>query len=547
MNVREELSKPLHEVDNLTWEVVDDVEHLQATKSDPEVIEDDSFIYGWSHNDKEIREKKSQDIEMPDKVQSRTCEIELADVGLETQWRNLQEENSEQDHEGTPESSIPFLAGALLHRRALNLEAVPIESCDKSDGQTTIQVALNLMNCIVGAGVLSLPFALRQGGSAMSLVVPGLSVVMTMTMWMIGHTMGALDDVAARAGIPCKSRNWTMLGTMVFGRVGRILVPLLFVSDLFPTVVAYMIFAGDNTHMLAPTSDLSTHMFVLSFVAFLLLFVPLKYFSIFSAMGIIAQVLSLLALVVTAVELKVGQHEQSSLEAGFFKVDGFLGASGIVIFLFSAHSAVPQFYQSMQNREDWPRACFLGGSGASLFYVIVGSLGYWTFGDATLQVFSLNLGRDRHLNVLEGPLPEAFNQALGPVVGFFISFKLLVTFPVYTRPVLDCIEEAFGAHNSACGGFIVKVGYSLAVAFLSAYFKEYAAFVVEVIGCVVHSSMLVLLPCAFYLRVCRPSCPFKVLIWVIAICFAVYTPIGLVQIVYHVLRPCCKCGECEVF
>lgn len=382
----------------------------------------------------------------------------------------------------------------------------------------------------------------------MGFILAGVSVLMTMTLWMIGHILGAVDHVADRAGIPRSSRNWTMLGTMVFGPRGRHVIPIVFVLDLYPCVVTYMIMAADNSHMFSEIYfedvSLSQHICGLGALVLALLFVPTRYFSIFSALGIIAQVLCLLGLCATGIELRIAEPE-AKVETAFLKPGGALGAAGIVIFLFVAHAAVPMLYQSMENREDWPRACMMGGSGAAIFYFCVGVLGYSIFGESTLQVFTINLGRDRHLEVLKGPLPEYFNEWLGPVLGGIMALKLLVTFPVYARPVLDYIEECLGIQEKPASTSLVKVFYTLACTSVAVFFRDHVAFVMEMVGCVIHTTLVVILPVILYTRVCKPTFLFKVLLWSMFTAFLIYMPCGMTQIVQKFMEPCCECGECS--
>ncbi|KAL8735243.1 MAG: hypothetical protein Q9181_002897 [Wetmoreana brouardii] len=149
-------------------------------------------------------------------------------------------------------------------------------------GRSTLpQTVLNSVNVLVGVGILSLPLALRYSG------------------WIIGMLSLLLAALATRytAGLLAKCLNqyprmthFSELGSAAFGAKTRILMEMLITLELGAACVALVILFADSLNALAPGLDIVEWKVICAVIMLPLNFVPLRYLSITSVMGILCSI-----------------------------------------------------------------------------------------------------------------------------------------------------------------------------------------------------------------------------------------------------------------
>ncbi|KAL8967929.1 MAG: hypothetical protein Q9183_002699, partial [Haloplaca sp. 2 TL-2023] len=164
----------------------------------------------------------------------------------------------------------------LLIQRVEQADGKVIE---KVVGRSTLpQTVLNSVNVLVGVGILSLPLALRYSG------------------WILGMFSLLSAALATRytAGLLAKCLNqyprmthFSELGSAAFGRKTRVAMEILITMELGAACVALVILFADSLNALVP--DLSTLEWkvICGFIILPLNFVPLRYLSITSVLGIL--------------------------------------------------------------------------------------------------------------------------------------------------------------------------------------------------------------------------------------------------------------------
>lgn len=226
----------------------------------------------------------------------------------------------------------------------------------------------------------------------------------------------------------------------------------------------------------------------------LLLWVPSRFLAYFSLLGIACQLalFSFLAITGAAVVEAAPKSPGQDMVASNGLAPTF-GVLGCFLSVFNAHSAMPMLYQSMAEPEKWGRVVLTGTGLSCLYYAAVGLCGYYVFGDACAQSFTLNLGRDGSSN----PLPGF--GFMGPLSGLLISLKMLTTFPALAAPIMTFVE--FKARLTEPWKVLAwRALFIAGTCFLAVAGRNLLPYLTALRGALVHSILAVAAPFVIYMK-----------------------------------------------
>ncbi|KAI7749066.1 hypothetical protein M8C21_033845, partial [Ambrosia artemisiifolia] len=116
----------------------------------------------------------------------------------------------------------------------------PVEQCSFS------QAVLNAINVLCGIGILSMPYAFKEGG--------WLSLVLLLVFGVICCYTGILLKICLER---CHGlQTYPDIGQAAFGHFGRICIAVVLYLDLFSSCVEYLIMMNDNLSSLFPHAHL---------------------------------------------------------------------------------------------------------------------------------------------------------------------------------------------------------------------------------------------------------------------------------------------------
>lgn len=95
-------------------------------------------------------------------------------------------------------------------------------------------------------GILSIPFAISQGGWVSLILLLMVAIICCYTASLLKHCMDAN---------PLMVRTYTDIGGLAFGYKGRILVSVFVYLELYLVAVEFLILEGDNLEKLFPSSS----------------------------------------------------------------------------------------------------------------------------------------------------------------------------------------------------------------------------------------------------------------------------------------------------
>ncbi|KAB8094956.1 hypothetical protein EE612_022476 [Oryza sativa] len=287
-----------------------------------------------------------------------------------------------------PEDQKPLVVG--------HHEVGPYRQCTYTQG------VLNGVNVLCGVGVLSTPYAVKQGGW-LGLIILALLAVLA---WYTGILLKRCLD--SKEGL----ETYPDIGHAAFGTTGRIVISVILYMELFnignifigPNVslqaccIEYLILESDNLSKLFPNAHLTIgtctiNAHILFAILTTLIVMPttwlrdLSCLSFISAGGVIASI------VIVACLFWVGlvDHIEAKDEGTALNLPGIPIAVGLYGYCYSGHGMFPNIYSSMKKRNQFPAVIFTCIALSTVLFAGAAIMGYIMFGESTESQFTLNL------------------------------------------------------------------------------------------------------------------------------------------------------------
>ncbi|KAK6136191.1 hypothetical protein DH2020_030082 [Rehmannia glutinosa] len=273
------------------------------------------------------------------------------------------------------------LRKAVLDKRASIEHGLPL-----SRRSTFGQAVINGMNIICGVGLLSTPYAVREGGWL------GLSILLILPYFLT--TLEFSYDTVWTVNLGSKL-------TQTSARLPLALQDIVLYVELYACCVEYIILESDNLSSLFPNAHLnlggyelnSQHLFALITTLAVLPTVWLRDLSILSYIsvgGVIASILVVACLFWVGLVDEVGVHTKgTTLNLSTLPV-----AIGLYGFCYSGHAVIPNIYSSMEKPSQFPFVLLTSFGICTVMYAGAATMGYVMFGELTQSQFTLNMPHD---------------------------------------------------------------------------------------------------------------------------------------------------------
>ncbi|CAJ2645366.1 unnamed protein product [Trifolium pratense] len=222
----------------------------------------------------------------------------------------------------------------------------------QSEGTDFFKTCFNVLNTLTGIGILSMPYAVSQGGwlSFMLLIIFGM--ISCYTALLLERCMN----------LNPKIKSYADIGDVAFGYKGRAMIAIFIYLEAFLISVELLILEADNLEKLFPNMRFTIFGLKIGgkscFVIFTALAIlpttwlrnlgALAYISI----GGVFTSIILIGCVVWVGEVDgVGFHERGDL----IHWGGLSTSMGIFAFCYSAHSLMPTICNSMSDRKQFSK------------------------------------------------------------------------------------------------------------------------------------------------------------------------------------------------
>ncbi|MED6157871.1 Lysine histidine transporter 1, variant 3 [Stylosanthes scabra] len=295
--------------------------------------------------------------------------------------------------------------------------------------------AFHNVTAMVGAGVLSLPYAMSQLGWGPGVAIMVLSWIITLyTLWQM---------VEMHEMVPGKRFDrYHELGQHAFGeKLGLyIVVPQQLVVEVATNIV-YMVTGGKSLKKFHDTvcpscKNIKLTYFIMIFSSVHFVLSHLPNFNSIAGVSLAAAVMSL-SYSTIAWAASVNKGVQEDVQYGYLSssasgtIFNFLNALGSVAFAYAGHNVVLEIQATIPSTPEKPskiamwRGVVVAYIVVALCYFPVAFIGYWMFGNAV---------QDDILVSLEKP------AWLIAMANMFVVIHVIGSYQVYAMPVFDMIE-----------------------------------------------------------------------------------------------------------
>jgi vesicular inhibitory amino acid transporter len=199
-----------------------------------------------------------------------------------------------------------------------------------------------------GVGLLSIPYALSEGGWLSLIVFLAIAVICFYTGLLLRRCMDSSSLVD----------TYPDIGAHAFGWRGRVIVAAFMYLELYLVAIDFLILEGDNLHKLFPAASFrlgalsvdGKQAFVL---AATLAVLPTTWFSSLNVLAYVAAGGALASVVLIAAVLWVGLFDGVGFRQRGRLVHwaGMPSAMSLYSFCFSGHAVFPMIYTGMKDRK----------------------------------------------------------------------------------------------------------------------------------------------------------------------------------------------------
>ncbi|CAN6270998.1 unnamed protein product [Urochloa humidicola] len=282
-------------------------------------------------------------------------------------------------------------------RKASSLQRIPEDHRPMVGGHEVgpyrqcsyIQGVMNGVNVLCGVGILSTPYAVKQGGWLGLVILAVLGAL----AWYTGILLRRCLD--SKEGL----ETYPDIGHAAFGTAGRIIISIILYMELYACCIEYLILESDNLSKLFPNAHLTIGSLTLdSHVLFAILTAlvvmpttwlrDLSCLSFISAGGVIASIIIVSCLFWVGLVDHVGTVKS---EGTALNLPGIPIAIGLYGYCYSGHGVFPNIYSSLKKRNQFPAVLFTCIALSTVLFAGAAIMGYIMFGESTESQFTLNL------------------------------------------------------------------------------------------------------------------------------------------------------------
>jgi len=390
----------------------------------------------------------------------------------------------------------------------------PYQQCSYTQG------VMNGINVLCGVGILSTPYAIKQGGW-LGLVILCVFAVLA---WYTGVLLRRCLD--STEGL----QTYPDIGHAAFGTYGRIAISIILYVELYACCIEYLILESDNLSKLFPNVHISIWGLTLNshvFFAILttLVVMPttwlrdLTCLSYISAGGVVATILLVICLFWIGVVDDVGfEHKGSTLN-----LPGIPIAIGLYGYCYSGHGVFPNIYSSLKNRNQFPSILFTCIALSTILFAATAVMGYKMFGESTESQFTLNLPQNLVVSKI-----AVWATVANPIT----KYALTIT------PLAMSLEELLPRSQQKYSNIIMLRSALVISTLIVALSVPFFALVMALVGSLLAMLVTYILPCACFLAILKTKvawhqvvvCSFIIVVGVTCACVGTYSSIsGIIQ------------------
>ncbi|KAM1053586.1 hypothetical protein ACFX13_001119 [Malus domestica] len=406
-------------------------------------------------------------------------------------------EQQQQPQRRSSHSLLPPLPRRTSVRKDEKASRVTHDQYPMSRQSSFTQAVFNGINVLCGVGILSTPYAVKEGGWLGLLVLLIFAVLSFYTGLLLRYCLDSQPGL----------ETYPDIGQAAFGIGGRIAISIVLYVELYACCIEYIILESDNLSSLFPNAQLSLGGFVLDAhllfaIATTLAVLPtvwlrdLSVLSYISAGGVVASILVCLCLFWVGLVDGVGfKSKGTPLNLATLPV-----AMGLYGYCYSGHAVFPNIYTSLEKRNQYPAILLTCFCICTFLYAGVAVMGYTMFGESTQSQFTLNMPHNLVASKIALWTTVCSSKWSTPLPN--ILFCRLPTYALTMSPVAMSLEELVPANKSYIYSILIRTALvvsTLVVGLCIPFF----GLVMSLIGSLFTMLVTLILPCACYLSILR--------------------------------------------
>jgi vesicular inhibitory amino acid transporter len=367
-------------------------------------------------------------------------------------------------------------------------------------GQSTLpQTIFNSVNVLIGVGLLALPLAMRYSGW-----IPGLIFF----FFAAGSTSYTAKILAKCLDVDNSLITFADLAYVSFGPRARVATSILFSLELLATCVALVVLFADSLNALTDSSfGLTSWKIVCGIILVPLSFLPLRFLSFTSILGIMSCFLIVAAVFIDGL---IKPDSPGSLLSPapqhLFPTNwGTLPLSfGLLMSPWGGHSVFPNIYRDMRHPYKYRRGVNITYAFTFTLDLFMACVGLLMYGDGVKDEITRNI-----------LLTEGAPEWLSLLIVICVAIIPLTKVPLNARPIVSTLELFLGldartlSPEAATTGlsslsrgilkFSVRIACVIAFVVLAILVPDFDR-IMSLMGAVACFTICIMLPAAFHLK-----------------------------------------------
>jgi vesicular inhibitory amino acid transporter len=303
-------------------------------------------------------------------------------------------------------------------------------------GQSTLpQTIFNSVNVLIGVGLLALPLAMRYAGW-----IPGLIFFFFAAL----STKYTAKILAKCLDVDNSLITFADLAYVSFGSKARVATSILFTLELLASCVALVVLFSDSLNALTHGSlGLTTWKIVCGIILVPLSFLPLRFLSFTSVMGILSCFLIVAAVFIDGLVKSdsPGSLWEPAPQHLFPTNWGTLPLSfGLLMSPWGGHSVFPNIYRDMRHPYKYRRGVDISYAFTFALDLFMACVGLLMYGDGVKDEITRNI-----------LLTEGAPEWLSLIIVVCVAIIPLTKVPLNARPIVSTLELFLGLDARAMG------------------------------------------------------------------------------------------------
>lgn len=293
-----------------------------------------------------------------------------------------------------------------------------LEDGEDPDLMSVGESVFNLVNTMVGSGVLSVPYAFRLAGYAALPLLCAVVAVTAFTAALIGEALDLAAGLPGGKEVPRQDRDYAFLAHMAFGSLGRKVVAGIATLELWLAVVTLLVMNGVNAYLLFGAEPQSA-IVACAIAAVMMVRIPMRAYAYISLVSLTMLFGASCAFLCYLLQLQPWAYPPVGIPST--DPGNVPRAVGIMLFCFAGHPCFPNVHEHMHETDRWNESVGVSFFLSIVYYGGLGMLSYSALGPELQPSFVMNI---------------AERSMWHGVVALLFLVKVQLTLPLLLRAIL---------------------------------------------------------------------------------------------------------------